>query len=505
MWKILLVLLQAVWSEQNVISTAQGPLRGVVHDGYVAYTGVPYASVTNKMDKFKKAGLAPVWSTIRESKTSTCSTVSEGNDCLVLDVYVPSAVDNNWPVLVWVTGGTGPYNPGKLVREGIIVVVVHHRVGPQGFLCLGDEQIPGNAGVKDVVQALRWVQDNIVAFRGNPGKVVAAGQGFGAAMVDAIILGSMAPGLFHGAILQSGTALCPWAFNYDAEERAKILSSTLEAEEIEDIAKTLIDAEIENLVANANKLAIPYFPFGICTEKPLKNEERLLPEAPYDLLTSKKVQPVPMIIGYNSNEAYIFVSLLREAHALRRISRTPVYLLPDDLKFLNEREERQVARQIGNMYFKKNATMATILAYHRDAYFSSHIHRSVHHHSSTSPVFYYQFSYSGDIGVLDEPGVDKKGAAHSDELGYLFSDLELDGEDGTVQRRLVKFWTNFVKHLNPTPPQSEVNWELTRPENPRLLNIGSELSMIDYPHGKTTRMWDDIYDKYHYTRRRIAN
>lgn len=73
------------------------------------------------------AGVAPIWSSIKESRISTCSKLSQAQNCMQLDVYVPSAVGTSWPVLVWITGGTGPYNTGHLVREGVIVVIVHHR------------------------------------------------------------------------------------------------------------------------------------------------------------------------------------------------------------------------------------------------------------------------------------------------------------------------------------------------------------------------------------------
>ncbi|CAH1637981.1 unnamed protein product [Spodoptera littoralis] len=201
-------------SRVNVV-LAQGRLRGITKDGYVSYTGIPYASITGTLGRFKRAGIAPLWSDIRNSRSPTCSLVSDAEHCLQLDVHVPSVVGGNWPVLVWVTGGSGPYSPGRMVQEGIIVVIVHHRLGPSGFLCLRDENIPGNAGVKDAVLALRWVRDNIVAFKGNPAKVVVAGQSFGAAMVEAVLLSNMASGLYHGAILQSGSALCPWSFNFD--------------------------------------------------------------------------------------------------------------------------------------------------------------------------------------------------------------------------------------------------------------------------------------------------
>lgn len=248
-------------------------------------------------------------------------------------------------------------------HENLSFITNFFRLGPLGFLCLGDDEIAGNAGVKDVVLALRWVSDNIIAFKGNSAKIVVAGQGFGAAMVEAVVLSHMANGLYHGAILQSGSALCPWSFNYDAEDRAKALGITSNFNDENGLS--LIDAKIEDLVARAHKLNVPYFPFAMCVENPSGKEETLLFEAPYNLLTSKKGNSVPMMIGYNDNEAYVFVSILREANVLRRMSRDMSFLVPDDLKFLNERERKQTARLIEDTYFKKNITMASVLGYHR--------------------------------------------------------------------------------------------------------------------------------------------
>ncbi|KOB74302.1 Juvenile hormone esterase [Operophtera brumata] len=307
-----------------------------------------------------------------------------------------------------------------------------YRIGPLGFLCVGDEIIPGNAAVKDVVLALRWVHDNIVAFKGNPAKTVIAGQSLGAAMVEGITLSPMADGLYHGVILESGTILAPWAFNYNAKERAMMLEE-IYSDDL-DSSSALMDAKTEELVEISNKLAVPYFPFGICIENSLKREERLLSEAPVDLLNAKRVGKVPMIIGYNSNEAYIFASILKETKVSK--SRMSI-LLPQELKFLNDREIKQIARQVGDMYFKSNISMSALLAYHRDAYFVNHIHRSVRLHASAHPVYYYQFSYSSDLGVQEEPMIKKMGAAHSDELAYLFSGRDLQGNDEVVQKNLL--------------------------------------------------------------------
>lgn len=224
--------------------------------------------------------------------------------------------------------------------------------------------MPGNAGAKDVVLALRWIRDNIVAFRGNPASTVVAGQGFGAAIVEALTLSPMAQGLFNGAILQSGSILSPSGFNYNAENRAELLVEQISYKK-DNLQTTLISENAANLAAKSEKIDVPYFPFGLCVEKEFKKDERLLTEAPFHLLHEKKVNSVPMIIGYNTDEAYIFASNIKAARVLKRTSENVNFLIPEELKFLNEREIGQVSRQVKETYFSHNITMTTVLAYHR--------------------------------------------------------------------------------------------------------------------------------------------
>lgn len=182
-------------------------------------------------------------------------------------------------------------------------------------------------------------------------------------MAEAVMLSPMASNLYHGVILQSGSVLAPWAFNYDAKERAIKLGQILP--ESDSISDTILKSKIEELVDKSNKLDMPYFSFGMCIENAMKHEERFLSEAPFDLLLSKKGGSVPMIIGYNSDEAYIFTSILKEARVTKTLSRKMTFLLPEELKFLNDREMKQVARQVEDMYFKANKSMRAVLDYHR--------------------------------------------------------------------------------------------------------------------------------------------
>lgn len=95
-----------------------------------------------------------------------------------------------------------------------------------GFLSTEDDVIPGNYGMKDQVEALRWVQENIVKFGGDPEKVTIFGGSSGGASTGYHMLSPMSKGLFHKAILQSGTPLCRWSTYLPgvARDRSKIIS-----------------------------------------------------------------------------------------------------------------------------------------------------------------------------------------------------------------------------------------------------------------------------------------
>lgn len=149
-------------------------------------------------------------------------------DCLIASVYVPDTHENNLPVVVYVHGGAfqlgrgDMFIPTKLVaKHNIIAVTFNYRVGFHGFLCLGTEDVPGNAGMKDQVSALRWVKKNIASFGGNPDDVTIAGYSAGSAAVDLLMLSKMAEGLFNKVIPESGASIGQWTIQSDPLENAK--------------------------------------------------------------------------------------------------------------------------------------------------------------------------------------------------------------------------------------------------------------------------------------------
>jgi para-nitrobenzyl esterase len=135
-----------------------------------------------------------------------------GEDVLNLGIVAPDADDDRapFPVMVWVHGGAflagspaSPWYDGRaFARDGVVCVTVGYRLGVDGFALLDD--VPPNLGLRDLLLALDWVQENIAAFGGDPDRVTLAGQSAGGAAVLALLSSSSAGGRFHRAVSLSG-------------------------------------------------------------------------------------------------------------------------------------------------------------------------------------------------------------------------------------------------------------------------------------------------------------
>ena len=211
-----------------VASIAQGRLLGRMEDGVQAYLGIPYARVA---ENFKRAAGAPSWDGVRDAtaygKISYQSGIfgqkpkkaagNESADPLNLNIWTPSADSGKRPVMVWLHGGgfsvgsanEKDYDGARLASdENVVVVGVNHRLGVYGHLDLsaygGEYRESANVGMLDIVDALKWVRDNISKFGGDPRNVTLFGQSGGGAKVIAMMSSHEADGLFKRGIIESG-------------------------------------------------------------------------------------------------------------------------------------------------------------------------------------------------------------------------------------------------------------------------------------------------------------
>jgi para-nitrobenzyl esterase len=211
-----------------VVHTTDGPVRGFVRDGVRTFLGIPYAAPPVGDLRWMPPARPEPHGLLRATEFgNTCPQVttlgafagpaSTTEDCLYLNVFT-TGFKKSKPVIVWIHGGgnvtgeTNDYDGSKLATGGpkgtpTVVVTLNYRMGLFGFLSQADLNAEGHAwgnyGILDIQAALRWVQDNIEAFGGDPNNVTLGGQSAGASDTSANLISPLAKGLFHRAILQS--------------------------------------------------------------------------------------------------------------------------------------------------------------------------------------------------------------------------------------------------------------------------------------------------------------
>lgn len=216
---------QARLLEDGVVLTDEGLLQGNVMDGYVAFLGIPYAAPPIGTLRWKPPQPVAPWLDVRQATQfgNQCPqffpTLTTSEDCLYLNVYVPTAAANAGPlpVLVWFYGGGWAIGASQnidgynmAVKGGVIVVTVNYRLGALGFYAspaLDNEsplRVSGNYALLDEQAALRWVQRNILAFGGNPAAVTITGESAGAISGWVHMVAPSSFALFRGVIAESG-------------------------------------------------------------------------------------------------------------------------------------------------------------------------------------------------------------------------------------------------------------------------------------------------------------
>nr|CAD7256157.1 unnamed protein product [Timema shepardi] len=329
---------QASSQDSPLVTIAQGSLIGSVmtsHCGRKFYTfqSIPYARPPVGDLRFAPPKAAFPWTgvlnatsdvpvmCIQKNYLLSNPSVSGVEDCLVLNVFTPE-INPSRPldVMVYIHGGgffsgTGAtvYNgPDYLMDKDIVLVTFNYRLGALGFLSTGDDEAPGNLGLKDQVTALRWVRDNVEAFGGNPNSVTIFGQSAGSSCVHYHILSKMSAGLFHRAISQSGTALNVFAWPVDGLDLARRQARLMGCPErnTTELVACLRAADAGDLLDSGDAFHTwsvdPLNVYGPVIEtNSLTGGEAFLTDLPFSLIKKRQFNHVPWIQGVVANEGII--------------------------------------------------------------------------------------------------------------------------------------------------------------------------------------------------------
>lgn len=450
-------------------------------------------------------------------------------DCLFLNVATPTNIRSLLPVVVSIHSGGLQFGSGEIStlgpelinHEDIIFVSFNYRLNVLGFLNSGASS-PGNYGLKDMIMVLRWVQENIRDFGGNPNDVTISGISGGAVAVQALVVSPAASGLFHKAHSQSGSLFNGWAFNSNPQASVQMLAQNLQLQYTTnaDLVNQLRSVSLERLL-NAAGLNLNRNPalfdelYFMPSVDPIDSPEvRILP-GPIGFLTRyANINQVPYMIGFNSAESMNAVrDITSDPTILERFNQNPHLLIPREWNIIpNTAQAFEVLSTFRIIYFGGAVNITTDHAYGWSQYVSDRefifgISKQAELHQRRQSVFYYRFSYSGALsfaqralGLNDIPG-----ALHGDDMFYIFrmnvavTPVWPGDEAFAVQRRQVRMFTNFYRFGHPTPtmmdPLINVTWRQMTINND-FMDIDRTLSVQNDPFPERLNVWRNFDDRF---------
>ncbi len=325
-------------SSDAVAETVTGKVAGYNENGLSIFKGIPYATAL----RFELPQRPESWEGIRSCRAygPVCPQAVRtgwqsdeqafafnwddgfpGEDCQRLNIWTPGLDDGKKrPVMVWLHGGgysagsgqeLPAYDGASLVLSGdIVVVTLNHRLNILGFLDLsafGEKySLTGNLGILDIIAALEWVRDNIANFGGDPGNVTLFGQSGGGGKVSTLLATPRASGLFHKAIVQSGSMISAMKPEYSRKIGLEVMRELAlqpsQIEKLKDIPYRTLSEAGEKAVARVGKEAeADGFQSLIFGWAPT-TDGIFLPEQPFEHEAPETAKHIPMIIGTTLHE-----------------------------------------------------------------------------------------------------------------------------------------------------------------------------------------------------------
>ena len=479
-----------ITAEPGLVVTTSGAVRGVADGGTWAFRGVPYAAAPVGDLRWKAPVPHACWTGERDASQFPPPCVQRGElgtgtitgdeDCLHVNVWTPTAAAEPRPVLVFIHGGgnvsgsTTEEAQGVLLYDGrhlaergdVVVVTLQYRLNIFGYLvhdAFAPESSSGMAGnyaVRDHIAALTWVRDNIAGFGGDPARVMLFGESGGATDVCALYASPGAAGLFHAAIMQSGS--CRGETYDDARDIGNDLAVAAGCDGSADVPGCLRDrsaADILGLVdtdvvVGEGRIKTPFGP---------TIDGALLPASPYDLIMQGAHNHVPFVVGANEDEMThpvfgIPLMLTVEQYRARVVALVGAALAPSVL-----------ARYPAAAYPTPRAALVALMG---DVQFvcPARLYARAAAAAQDEPVYRYFFTHalSGPQAAF--------GAMHGLELPFIFQKIDLYGSydptpgDLALQDLAGGYWTRFAATRDPNGASAPA-WPVYDPATDSYLEL----------------------------------
>ncbi|KAM4621127.1 neuroligin-3a isoform 9-T9 [Polymixia lowei] len=505
--------------------------------------------------------MMPIWFTFNLDIVATYIQ-DQNEDCLYLNIYVPtedgdldrSGEDGNVnvltmatladirdtgakPVMVYIHGGSYMEGTGNMIDGSVlasygnvIVITLNYRVGVLGFLSTGDQAAKGNYGLLDQIQALRWISENIGFFGGDSNRITVFGSGIGASCVSLLTLSHHSEGLFHRAIIQSGSALSSWAVNYQPVKYTRLLAEKVGCNVLDtlDMVDCLRKKSSRELVEQDIQPARYHVAFG-----PVIDGD-VIPDDPEILMEQGEFLNYDIMLGVNQGEGLRFVENVVDSED--GVSGNDFDFSVSDFvdSLYGYPEGKDTLREtIKFMYTDwadrdnpetRRKTLVALFTDHQ--WVEPSVVTADLHARYGSPTYFYAF-YHHCQSLMKPAWSD---AAHGDEVPYVFgipmigpTDLfpcNFSKNDVMLSAVVMTYWTNFAKTGDPNKPVpqdtkfihtkanrfEEVAWSKYSPQDQLYLHIGLKPRVRDHYRATKVAFWKhlvphlyNLHDMFHYT------
>lgn len=465
-------------SDTNAIAeTESGTVAGYQENGVYIYKGIPYA----KAERFMPPQPVAKWEGIRSSRAygPTCPQGKRAGwyhdesafafdwndgfpdeDCLRVNIWTPGLKDGKKrPVMVWLHGGgyaagsgqeLPSYDGSNLAKNGdVVVVTLNHRLNALGFLDLsafGDKYAKsGNAGLLDLVAALQWVNKNIASFGGDAQNVTIFGQSGGGGKVSTLLATPSAKGLFHKAIIQSGSMLRTMEATYSRRigtavvEELGLKPSQLDQLQTIPYEKLLAAGEtaIKKVKEQAEKEGISSFIFGWAPTV----DGDVLPAQPFDPQAPAQSKDIPVMIGTTLHE----FTMSTYVPAYRTITKEKAVEILKQ-KYGEKTNDFLTAFEKAYPYYEPKDLLDVDVIFRPGAVEQARLKAA----QQGAPVYMYLFTWESPVmnGSLR--------STHCMEIPFVFDNVtrhaSMTGGSGKAQilaQKMSSAWINFARTGNP--------------------------------------------------------
>jgi len=456
------------------VKTTAGLVQGIsTDDGRIrVFKGIPYAAPPVGELRWQAPRPVAPWQGIREASTvapactqgsvfGDIAPANTGEDCLYLNVWTPARkAGERSPVMVWIHGGgfvagfgaEPRHDGGAFARKGVVLVTINYRLGVFGFLSHPEltresgRNASGNYGLLDQVAALRWVQENIAAFGGDPRNVTIFGESAGSFAVSALMASPLARGLFQKAIGESGAfftaaggtlALGPLAVT---EQQGVKFAAAIGADSL----AALRAKPAQELLQAATKAQLWFAP---------NIDGYFLAEDVYATYAAGRQAHVPLLAGWNADEMRMSVTLREDKPTAKSFAEETHKRFGDQAEAVLEvypagtdEEALESAAALASDLFIGYATWKWI---------------EMHLQTGQAPVYRYSFDRKipvpPDNKVMGVAATSRDiGARHAGEIEYVFGALEIslpkvpwEGADRKLSDEMTTYWANFARKGDP--------------------------------------------------------